>query len=1115
GVVTVGGLLTWDFSGGYWMYGTGTTIANGGLHITGVGMGVFHQRTIENAAVAVFDGGTISAADGAVIRNLPGASFEIQNDADINNGFSGPFPTFDNEGVFLKATGSGEAAVGMNFNNTGTVEVQSGTLALGMGTLGYAYSDTHTGDFVIGSGATLSVGGFFDTSSEITGPGNLSLHNATHRGVVNVGGNVSLDATIEGDFSVGGNLTGSGVFDGTPATIGGTATINGMGGSGVVTVGGLLTWDFSGGYWMYGTGTTIANGGLHISGAGTGVFHQRTIENAGVAVFDSGTISAANGAVIRNLPGASFEIRNDADINNGFSGPFPTFDNQGIFLKATGSGEAIVGIDFRNSGTVRVQDGKLNFTNFTQTAGSTILDGGEIASALPLDIQGGDLTGNGAVFAHLVSSGQLRPGSSAGTIDIYDGYRQTSAGSYAAELGTAFDQLNVIGAVLLAGALDVSLIGGFHPAPSQTFVIVSNDGVDAVSGTFNGLVEGQLVTSGDWQFEVSYHGGDGNDVTLTSINAPPVANAGGPYTVVHGGTVQLDGSASSDPNQSNASLSCAWDFDGDNQFDDATGIAPVFSAAGIGTIGVRTVQLQVTDLGGLTRVATTTVNVVAIALLPDPGQPGKTALFVGGTLGSDTIAIDSGTLAGTLKVTVNGAISNNLVADGGTYVYGLDGNDTFTVNAALVGGLTLAGQGDSDRYNINFGSLSGAVQVIDDGLSGTDRLTVWGTAGADVIFKNATIVTLGSPVQETVQRTGIETMVIHGGGGKDRITDPGADTTIFGDEGDDTIIITATEGSGVTLDGGEGSDIYLVDADGLAGPVTISDSGTTGGDSLVVQGTDGDDTIVQSNTGLRVNGQAISFSSGLEGLTVDGAGGSDKFSVIGTPTVPAQVQGVADMIVQGTTGNDTIAFSPGGGVGQVVARLNGAVVAQFSPTGRIIAYGEDGNDDIQVAGSINLPAWLYGGNGDDRLKGGAGDDVLFGDDGSDLVQGGSGRDLLVGGRGADRIVGNADDDILVADRLNFVSLESAVCSLMAEWTSNRSYLLRIANLNGTGTGTPFANRLNGNSLLQAGTTVVVDSDADLLTGSAGLDWFLFDSHFDRATDLKDELFSLDLDWMGL
>ena len=65
------------------------------------------------------------------------------------------------------------------------------------------------------------------------------------------------------------------------------------------------------------------------------------------------------------------------------------------------------------------------------------------------------------------------------------------------------------------------------------------------------------------------------DITVT--NAAPVADAGGPYTVDEGSSVTLDGSASDA--SSLDTFSYAWDFDGDGEYDDATGQTPSFSAA--------------------------------------------------------------------------------------------------------------------------------------------------------------------------------------------------------------------------------------------------------------------------------------------------------------------------------------------------------------------------------------------------------------------------------------------------------------------------------------------------------------------------------------------------------
>ena len=64
------------------------------------------------------------------------------------------------------------------------------------------------------------------------------------------------------------------------------------------------------------------------------------------------------------------------------------------------------------------------------------------------------------------------------------------------------------------------------------------------------------------------------DSFLLDPEVPPVADAGGPYTVDEGSTVTLDASASHDADGD--TLSYEWDFDDDGVFDDASGSNPLF-----------------------------------------------------------------------------------------------------------------------------------------------------------------------------------------------------------------------------------------------------------------------------------------------------------------------------------------------------------------------------------------------------------------------------------------------------------------------------------------------------------------------------------------------------------
>jgi hypothetical protein len=184
------------------------------------------------------------------------------------------------------------------------------------------------------------------------------------------------------------------------------------------------------------------------------------------------------------------------------------------------------------------------------------------------------------------------------------------------------------------------------------------------------------------------------------------------------------------------------------------------------------------------------------------------------------------------------------------------------------------------------------------------------------------------------------------------------------------------------------------------------------------------------------------------------------------------------LVVGGTLGSDKIVLNPSKGIKVLI---NGKTQGNFAPTSRIVVYGQAGNDDIQVAGAVRFAAWLYGGDGNDRLKGGNAHDLLFGGLGNDNLLGGQGNDLLGGDAGADRLVGEAGDDILIDGSLTLADGDTSLQQIMDEWKKPTTFEDRVSALK---------------------TTLVVthDSNADKLTGSAGLDWFFYDGR-DVVTDL--------------
>ncbi len=106
-----------------------------------------------------------------------------------------------------------------------------------------------------------------------------------------------------------------------------------------------------------------------------------------------------------------------------------------------------------------------------------------------------------------------------------------------------------------------------------------------------------------------------------------------------------------------------------------------------------------------------------------------------------------------------------------------------------------------------------------------------------------------TPVQQSVTYTGIERTLVSGGGGDDWIFDPSdVDTEIYGDAGNDTIVVDGANGN-VVVDGGDGSDAVIVSCGSLFGAIDIGDSGTAPGEtnSLTIKGASGDNAFTVAN----------------------------------------------------------------------------------------------------------------------------------------------------------------------------------------------------------------------------------------------------------------------------
>ncbi len=138
-------------------------------------------------------------------------------------------------------------------------------------------------------------------------------------------------------------------------------------------------------------------------------------------------------------------------------------------------------------------------------------------------VNGGTLTLGGSLSGNLdVAGGTLAP---LATPDLAGNLTVGGGGVYQVRVngttvGSQYDRLTVGGTVTLGGSIAVVPAAGL--AVGSIFIILDHSGPGAISGTFDGLPEGGAFVSGGYTWQVSYLGGDGNDVSLTIL--PPGAN---------------------------------------------------------------------------------------------------------------------------------------------------------------------------------------------------------------------------------------------------------------------------------------------------------------------------------------------------------------------------------------------------------------------------------------------------------------------------------------------------------------------------------------------------------------------------------------------------------------
>ncbi len=538
-VLTIAGANTFVGSttvqGGSILLGNQNAIQNSTLTLSG-GTAVFSSTVGGNA----FTVGGLAGSSNLALQNNAGSPAAIALSVGGNNENTSYSGVLSGAGSLIK-NGSGTQTLsntGSTF--TGGVSVNSGVLSFS--------SQTNTGNGNLGSLAaakTITLGG---GTLSYTGSTTISSNNLA----LNLTANSVLEVTNSAaTFRSGGTLSGTSQL-----------TINGPG---VVALGqNTANATYGNGF----TGDIVVSNGATLSlrnpnsmgsTAGGAAAGTTTIQNGGTLLLDpfSQTSVSFNSESIAFQGSSTLtnRLNGQSSLSTAITGSVSTagtltvntredvVTSSPVSLELSGAITGNGGINFGTtggrSGTYIVSSNSNGYLGTTNVkSGNLVVSGNISTSSLTTVESGASLSGSGTVGdLSILSGGSLNPGSSPGQLTVDGNYNQ--AGTLNIEVngltaGTQHDQVNVLGTVTLGGILTTSF-SGFSPANGNLIFILLNDGADAVSGTFAGLAQNDVVTTfGGYTWQISYNANSdtglftgGNDVALMAVPEPGAALIGG------------------------------------------------------------------------------------------------------------------------------------------------------------------------------------------------------------------------------------------------------------------------------------------------------------------------------------------------------------------------------------------------------------------------------------------------------------------------------------------------------------------------------------------------------------------------------------------------------------
>ncbi len=471
-------------------------LSQGTVQLTISGVGITNNSGITQNFVASVPGrlflqftNSASAGSFTSFTTVGGPAGGIGSVIDFLNNSTADNGSFTNKGGNHRLTGEGGAGGGQtNFGDSSTAG---------------------DGTFSNKGGRRDGAGGGSTNFSGTSSAGNATFTNHSGKG----GG--SGGQTTFGQSATAGNAT--------ITNDGGLFSIEGAVGGGLTRFFNTSTADDA---------TLIANSGIGGGDGGTiRFFHDSTGGTARMEMFGNGNLDIT----AHNAPGVTTgSIEGNGNVFLGARNLTVGSNNLSTaFSGVIQDGEGATGGSLTKTGR-----SKLNLTNANTFTGGSTIEGGKLlvnnksgsgTGSGAVQVNAGTLGGTGVIAgAATIGDGSgpraiLSPGFTSdvdpGTLTIQSALTFNSDATYNFLLNTntaKADQVVAAGVTINSGAqFSFTDFGSNTLTPGTVFTVIDNTSANPIAGIFSNLPDGLMFASNGNNFQASYTGGNGNDLTLT------------------------------------------------------------------------------------------------------------------------------------------------------------------------------------------------------------------------------------------------------------------------------------------------------------------------------------------------------------------------------------------------------------------------------------------------------------------------------------------------------------------------------------------------------------------------------------------------------------------------